>query len=177
MADGLKATLDLTQINVAFDAIAGPVAQSLGRRMAVEAGVLLRDKAKFASVLSELRYRGPYNPISRGSQAPGTLQESIYLVFNKEESTDKILMYSVSWNNKKAWWGKLLEFQHIRTHKVYTGADGNWYTSKTPLEKPITVPARPFLGPTIDAYGNVAVAAAMDRGKRELPILLGEIRQ
>jgi hypothetical protein len=175
MGDGIKATLDMAQVGIALDALAGPIKNSLARRMLVEGGVFLRDKAKFASILSELPYRGPYNPISRGSHAPGTLANSIYLAFNKEGSTETYLTYSISWNSKKAWWGKLLEFKHIQTHKVYVGADGNWYTSKTPLPNPITHPARPFLGPTMDAYGDIAVQVAIERGRKELPILLGEL--
>jgi len=177
MGDGFKVTLNLTQINVALDALDGPIKQSLARRMLVEAGVFTRDKVKFASILSELPYRGPYNPISRGSHQPGTLAESIYLVFDKEGSSDKIVTYKVSWSDKKAWWGKLLEFGYIRTHKVYVGADGNWYTTKTLLDRPIPMPPRPFLGPTFDAYGEVAIKMAIERGRRELPLLLAEIKQ
>lgn len=93
----------------------------------------------------------------------GNLDHSIYQVFSKENSSPVMATYHVSWNATKAPHGHLVEYGHIQTHKVYIGSDGNWYTSKTPLEQPRLVGARPFLRPAFDAKGRAAVQAARDR--------------
>ena len=171
MADGVKVQIDFAGLEANLDQLAGPVRESLSRRMLVEGGVYLRDQAKQAAVRSD----PPYNPSSRGSQAQGTLADSIYLAFDTTESSKEIFSYTVSWSDRKAWWGKLVEFGYWRTHEVHRDAQGNFYTDMSrPLPAPKWMPPRPFLRPTIDAHGGEAIMRMQNRGKQELPILLAE---
>lgn len=93
----------------------------------------------------------------------GNLDRSIYQVFSDDNSAPSRATYHVSWNASKAPHGHLVEYGHIQTRKVYVGSDGNWYTSKEPLDQPKLVGARPFLRPAFDAKGRAAVQAAKDR--------------
>lgn len=171
MADAFKASIDMSGAMAGLEALRGPGRESLMRKMLVEAGVVLRDKAKQNVAISE----PPYNPNSRGSQQPGTLQRSIYLAFDKESSNATVFKYNISWNNKKAWWGKLIEFGYIRTHHVGVDAQGNFYTDMSrPLDQPKPVSAKPFLRPALDGYGSIALNAGMQRGVAEFPKLLQE---
>lgn len=174
MADSYKQTLDVTEWDHVFDKLGGVVKESLSRRMLVEGGVLLRDEAKMRVPVS----KGPYTDTSRGSHSPGSLRNAIYLAYDTDVSRGNIFQYKVTWNDKKAFWGKFIEFGYWRTHVINRGADGKWYTRKDlPLAQPIWVPARPFLRPTLDAKGNAAIRVMIQRGKQELPILLAEIKQ
>lgn len=170
MADGYHQKLDMSAWTQALAALKGPVKESLARRMLVSGGVLLRDKAKAQCVRSD----PPYNPNSRGSHSPGTLANSLYLAYAPERSTDVLFSYKISWNAKKAWWGKLVEFGYWRTHAVHVGVDGSFYTDMSQPIPPKWMPARPFLRPTFDSYSNVAIRAMVFRGQKELPILLQE---
>lgn len=166
MSDGYKQTVDLSQWDAAFAALAGPVRTSLARRMLVEGGVLLRDAAA-----SNARMAANAD----GAEIRGKLADAIYLVYEDEAETPASFTYKISWNAKKAPHGHLIEFGHWMTHAVFKAANGEWYTdSSKPLNKPKWVPARPFLRPTFDSYGNVAIRAMMLRGQKEVPLLLQE---
>lgn len=169
----VNAKLDTSEWTKALDGVgSSEFRESLTRRMLVEGGVFLVDKAKAKAVKSD----PPYNPNSRGSHNPGTLSRSIYLVYQKEESTDTVYNYKISWNAKKAWWGRLVEFPYWRTHQVHRGINGEFYTDMSkPLAQPKLMPARPFLLPTFEMYSSVAITQMIERGKRELPIMLAEI--
>ena len=173
MVDMFKASLDTSGWSDAFAVLNGPLKESLARRMCVEGGVLMRDEAKSQVARSQ----GPYTESSRGSHESGTLENSIYLVFDQAASSDTLFTYSVSWNAKQAWWGKLVEFGWIQTHKVYMGKDGTWYTTKTELAAPKHHAAHPFLRPAYDISFPQLAAVMTARGKRELPILLGSMGQ
>lgn len=163
-----NATLDLSEWDRALDALDGPVKESLARRMAVEGGVLLRDAAKSNAAMAANE---------EGVPTRGVLSNAILLAFDKRNSTQTMFTYNVSWNSKKAPHGHLIEFGHWQTHVVYKAPNGQWYTAKDkPLDNPKWIPARPFLGPTMDSYGNVAIRVMILRGQRELPILLGEMQ-
>jgi hypothetical protein len=171
MADGYRARVDFSKSIAGLDALAGPIRESLARRMLVTGGVHLRDKAKLAAARSD----PPYNPNSRGSQQPGTLSNSIYLAFDTDDSTKEVFFYNVTWSDRDAWWGKLIEFGWMRTHEVHRGANGAFYTDMSkPLPAPKPMPANPFLRPTIDTYGDSAVRLMIERGKEELPKLIQE---
>jgi len=98
--------------------------------------------------------------VSRIGRVTGNLDSSIYQVFSKDNSTPVSATYHISWNHRKAPHGHLVEFGHIQTRKVYIGSDGNWYTSKTLLDAPKQVGARPFVRPAYDAKAQLALEAA-----------------
>lgn len=166
MADGYTLQLDASQWDAGFAALAGPVRESLSRRMLVEGGVLLRDAAKGQARQAENK---------EGVERRGLLANAIYLVYELEAETNHSFTYKISWNAKIAPHGHLIEFGHWMTHKVYKAANGEWYTLKDqPLKEPVWVSARPFMRPTFDSYSNVAIRVAFLRGQKELPILLAE---
>lgn len=170
MADGMfKLATDFAPAMAAFDKLDGAFKESLARRMLVDGGVLLRDAAKGNARMAANK---------EGADVSGLLARSIYLVFDAQSSTATRFTYKISWNAKTAPHGHLVEFGHWRTHAVYKGADGNWYSRvDMPLARPVWVAARPFLRPTFDSYASVAIRAMIFRGKRELPILLAGIAQ
>lgn len=65
--------------------------------------VLFSGVAAMASFMqSEVKSRVPVDT--------GTLQSAIYRVYSPEKSTDQVKVYRVSWNNKKAPHGHLVEY-------------------------------------------------------------------
>lgn len=166
MADAYRARLDTTQTDKAFAGLAGPVKESLARRMLVSGGVLLRDAAKSNALMGANK---------EGVEPRGVLAAAIYLARDTDAETKTMFAYTISWNARKAPHGHLVEFGHWRTHAVYKAANGEWYTNKSqPLDAPVWVAARPFLRPTFDSYGGTAVRAMLQRGAEELPKLLRE---
>jgi HK97 gp10 family phage protein len=90
----------------------------------------------------------------------GNLAAAIYQVYSKAQSGDGKATYHVSWNAKKAPHGRLVEFGHIQTRKVYMGSDGKWYTSKTPLPGgPKQIAAHPFIRPAVAKFPEAIEAA------------------
>lgn len=126
--------------------------QHLPRSMAVAAGTVFRDEAQ-----------------SRAPEGPtGNLSAAIYLAYSEDRSIpdDGLAVYSVTWNKRKAPHGHLVEFGHWQTHATYKGSDGKWYTDKRkPLDQPRWVPAHPFLRPAYDSVVQVALRAAIERGR------------
>jgi hypothetical protein len=168
------AKTDLSQWDAVFTGLQGPIKESLARRMLVEGGVLLRDVAKANAPVSD----GPYNPSSRGSHHAGTYQDSLYLAKDTDNTTATNIFYKVTWNAKKAWWGKLIEFGYWRKYEVHRDNAGNFYTDKTKLlAVPVWVPPEAPLGRTARGQKGNAVRVMIERGKKELPILLSEIKQ
>lgn len=101
----------------------------------------------------------------------GNLAGSIYQAWSRDQSIDNKSVYHISWNASKAPHGHLVEYGHTQTRKVYIGSDGKWYTSKTKLDSPKRVAAKPFLRPAYDAKAAAAGQAAQARyeeGMREL---------
>lgn len=170
MADmKFKFDMDLSSVLAAFDVLDGPFKESLARKMLVEGGVLLRDQATANALIPDNK---------ESAERRGVLAAAMYLVFNKEESTQTLFTYKVSWNAKQAPHGHLIEFGHWRNQKVYKAANGQWYTIKDEfLDTPKWVAARPFLGPAFDQYGGIAIKNMLDRGKREFASTLAEFRQ
>lgn len=171
MADRFRADFDVSGWIDGLDKLAGPIRTSLGRRMAVEGGVALRDEAKRWVPTSV----GPYNPNSRGSQEAGQLRDAIYLAFDSS-STEDVFTYTISWNAKKAWWGKLVEFGYHQRYLVLFDKERGYYTTvkEVPLDEPIQIEAKPFLRPAFDIMRPKLTKIMVTRGQRELPILLGE---
>lgn len=168
----MDSKLDVSGWEDALDRLQGPLRESLARSMAVAGGKVLRDEAKLLAPVSD----GPYNPESRGSHVGGTLKEAIYLAYKDSESSPARVVYSVSWNAKQAWWGKLIEFGHWQYYKVVRLPDGSYATDKTqPLASPKWIAARPFLRPAGDSAAARAQQAMLRRGRERLPELLKSI--
>lgn len=178
MADGFKAKLDMTGAVAMLDRLGGPAKESLGRRMGVSGGVLLRDAAKAKALVAQNK---------QGKARRGVLAGSVYLAYDKILSKPDFVSYKIAWNAKVAPHGYLIEFGHWRYNKfiggkpqhsllagVKKGSGPQSHGGPGALDVPEWVPAKPFLRPTIDAYGQAAVNAMMARAKIEFPILMAE---
>jgi HK97 gp10 family phage protein len=105
----------------------------------------------------EMRLRAP-----RGKT--GNLQASIYQ-HHDDKSANGVHIYAIGPNKKR---GKgnhwhLIEYGHWRTNVVIKLPNGQFMATKTKLETPVWVPAKPFIRPTYDAKINQAIDAAKQR--------------
>ena len=166
---------DFSSAIAGLDKLNGAFKQSLARRMGVEGGVALRDEAKRWVPRSV----GPYNPNSRGTQEAYTLRNAIYLAFDKAGSSEDVIRYRVSWNAQKAWWGKLVEFEHYQRYQVYYNAKMGYYTTnkEVPLAAPRRIGPKPFLRPAYDIVEPKLLGIMVARGKEEFALLISEIAQ
>jgi hypothetical protein len=171
-----RATFDMSEWANGLDRLRTTGKESLARRMLVSGGQVLRDEAKARASVSHARTQFRYNPSSRGSQGEGALSESIYLAFNQKLSTSTVFTYSISWNDKKAFWGKFREFGHMIKYRFFYDEAGIYHTIKSqPLKTPVWVPGTPFLAPTFDSQLSRVREVMIARGRIELPkILHGE---
>ena len=149
----VNASVDLSSVMAGLDRLSG-VAESLARSMAVAAGQAVRDEAK-----------------ARAPVDTGRLRGALYLAYREGRSSESQVVYSVSWNSKKAPHGHLLEFGHWQTHAMYKGRDGEWYVG-APLAQPKWVPAQPFLRPAYEAVAPRMAQIMVRRGRERLPELL-----
>lgn len=166
MADGFTASIDPTQVVAGLDRLGGQLATHLARSMGVAGGQVLRDEAKLLA---------PLGTEEGGSIYPGALRNAIYLAFREGPSTGGKVVYSVSWNAKKAPHGHLIEFGHWQYNKVVKiegGYGGGWFTLPVKRDAPKWIPAHPFLRPALDIAGGRARAAMIERGRERLPELL-----
>lgn len=165
-----KSGLDTSEWDAALAKLTGAWRVSLARSMAVAGGSVLRDEAK-----------------RQVSVESGKLRDSIYLAFKDGLSNEKQVVYSVTWNSKKAPHGHLVEFGHWRYNRIINGyPQKSLINGKTSgrgpqdhggpgaLEVPIWVAAKPFLRPAFDAAHKRAQEAVIQRGRQRLPELLAE---
>lgn len=61
-------------------------------------------------------------------QKTGNLRKSIYQVFSRDNSGPVRAEYHISWNNKKAPHGHLVEFGHVQRYVTYIDKRGQWKT-------------------------------------------------
>jgi hypothetical protein len=169
MADSLKATFDSSEWDVIFAQLAGPVGESLARRMAVSGGVVLRDEAKLRAPLgtAEEHSMRPFG----GSKRPGALKAAIYLAYSDASKPNEVT-YHISWNSKKAPHGHLLEFGYWQKYKVIFSKEKGWFTTKELRPTPKWIPAWSFLRPAYEAKIKEVRAVMIQRGREELPKLL-----
>lgn len=173
MADSLKASFDSSEWDRFFEKMTGPVRESLARRMGVEGGTILRDEAKQLAPVG--RAEAKYFRQFGGSLTPGLLKSAIYLAFSSTRSTTDVFTYHISWNAKKAPHGHLVEFGHWMPYLVVFSKGYGWKTFTNQPMAGKKVAATPFLRPAYEgSLGRVHVAM-IERGKRELPELLGSI--
>ena len=105
----IEAKVDFSSALAGLERLAGEARVSLARSMAVAGGQVFRDEAKL-----------------RAPVKTGRLRDSIYLAFRDGKSTDQQVMYSVTWNSKKAPHGHLVEFGHWQ---VVAAAILGWLSS------------------------------------------------
>ena len=173
MGKTLSAKMDMGDFGKRLDHLKGAGRESLARRMLVSGGVILRDEARQNARISHAKTSWIPNPKSRGSDTPGQLATAIYLARNEKLSNQTVFTYSVSWNAKLAWWGKLREFGYTMRYAVYKDANGVWHTNKKlPLAEPRRMPAHPILAPAFDQNIMRVREAMIARGKEELPKIL-----
>lgn len=169
MEFGAKA--DVASAFAGLDRLSGEMATHLARSMAVAGGKVLRDEAKLLAPVG-----GDMSVTARlpgESNRPGTLRDAIYLAYREGPSVSGNVVYSVSWNSKKAPHGHLVEFGHWQTNVAYIGEDGEWHTdTNRKLSAPKWIPAHPFLRPALDSAGQRAVDAMIARGRERLAELL-----
>lgn len=161
--------VDLRSLLSALDKLEG-AKESLSRKMGVAGGVVIRDRAK------EL---APVGTEQGGSKRPGLLRDAIYLAFSDARSSTRRVVYSISWNSKKAPHGHLLEFGHWMPYLYGTDGKGNYWTIVDKQGNPVANPngpvwvnAHPFLAPAFDSTKKLVYDAAIDEGKRSLPEIL-----
>lgn len=154
-----------------LDGLAEVAKQHLPRSMAVAAGKVYRDDAKARAPIYDqsdsLMEAGVEFTTPR---VPGTLRDAIYLAYSDSRSVPQIgvAVYSVTWNSRKAPHGHLVEFGHMGTNMLVKGPGGKYVPTSARLLKPVRVPAHPFLRPAYDAMSEVAMQAAMSRGRERL---------
>lgn len=167
-------SIDLSGWHAALDRLNGEAKESIARHMGAAGGRVLRDEAKMRVPVSV----GPFNPTSRGAQDAWELYDSIYLAYDARNSGGNTFSYHVSWNAKKAWWGKLVEFGHFQRYPVYQKKDGTWATlkKKGEVENPKFIKATPFLGPTYDSHILIARNAMFEAGRKRLSEILGGMK-
>jgi hypothetical protein len=177
MAKTARTALDTSGWDAAFAALEGPVRESLARTMGLTGAKELQEEAKINARQSYAETTWVYNEggSSQSSPDPGTLADAIYAARNNKASTDHVFVYSVSWNNTKAWWGRLREFGYLMRYAVYKDDKGMWHTIKDhPLATPKPMPAHPFLAPAFDAKIGVLASVMIDKGRSALPRILAE---
>ncbi len=171
-------TVDVSEWLKALDGM-DDLKEALARRMGVSGGVIVRDAA--IENAPDGDKNGPYNAEWKtGSSAKQehVLADAMYLAYS-DQSTPTKIVYSISWNAKKAFWGVFVEFGFLMDNLVIMNPDGSFFTddSKPKPGGGLQVKARPFLAPALDANVQNVYRAAVSRGKEELPKLLREIKK
>lgn len=144
----------------AFDAELDDIVQASDKavRPAAQAGaqVLYDEVLLRVPLAAEARkYRGKV-------YQPGALKRSIYQKYSDDKSSQARAEYHVSWNNRKAPHGHLIEFGHWTKS---TGKNG-------PL-RPHFVPAHSFIRSSFDAKMDAALVAASARYDAEMAKAIG----
>lgn len=142
--------------------------ESLARRVGVAGGTEFRDEAK-----------------ARAPKRKGLFASAIYLAYKQDLSGPAKVVYSITWNSKKAPHGHLIEYGHWRYN---TQVNGRWQKSKSGTRRlkgsyngsppagyakvhdlpgaakpPVWVAAEPTIGPSYTAARVRAVQAMVDR--------------
>lgn len=127
----ISASFDFSKIAAKLDKLKDAAEQAT--RPAAQAGAQV--------FYDEVRSRVPISDKEHSTKGkkqtfrPGNLRDSIYQAYADEDSDDKRSAYRVSWNKKKAFYGRFVEFGTSRTA------------------------AQPFLRPGFDAARDKAVSA------------------
>jgi hypothetical protein len=82
----------------------------------------------------------------------GKLASAVYQVYSAANSGPGHATYHVSWNQRKAPHGGLIEFGRMQRYVSYVGKDGNWYTAVRPSMRGKPKPKRSAPQAVKDAY-------------------------
>lgn len=139
----LTLEFDLSALEKQLDNIETAVGDAI--RPAAQAGAqVFYDEVKARTLLMKSK-EVHYTKGKKQAYAPGNLHRSIYQAFDDDGSTpNKVASYGISWNKKKAFYGRFLENGTKR------------------------MPAHPFMRPSYDAVNQKAVDAVNDRLEQEL---------
>ena len=131
----LTLDFDLAGLEARLDGIDKAVGEAI--RPAAQAGAqVFYDEVKARAPRSE---KAHFTKGKKQSYAPGNLQAAIYQAFDNDASvTGKSASYGISWNKKKAFYGRFVEFGTKR------------------------MPAQPFLRPSFDAVNKLAVLSVQN---------------
>ena len=152
----IEGDVDVSSVLAGLRSLGNEKMVSLARSMGVAGGKVLRDEAK-----------------ARAPVESGGLRDALYLAFKDGKSTEAKVIYSVTWNAKKAPHGHLLEFGHWQPYTVVRTKDGRFYTDKSkPLSAPKWVPAHSFLRPAYMGAAGRALQAMQARGRERLAEIL-----
>ena len=172
--------IDVSEILRGLEGLA-KARESIGRRMAVAGGRVIRDEAKLRAPEGDEITGGYAANFKTGSQAPGTLKRSVYLAYSDKRSTETVFTYSVSWNSKpgsatNAFWGVMQEFGFRRPYKIvrapggYATIKGESYTGPNPR-----FAGASFLGAAFDMSLPEVRTAVMEEGRKAFIETLGSI--
>ena len=135
-----------------------------------------------AQAAADVFYRAVKDNVQALGRVTGNLDGSIYQAYSKERSGPGHAVYHISWNERKAPHGHLVEYGHVQRYVVYLNKKGEWKTKirpemlgkkkpsrrasqavkdayYVPLASPKQVAAKPFVRPAF-ALADRASAAA-----------------
>lgn len=90
--------------------------------------------------------------VAKVGRKTGNLAGSIYQVYSRDNSSKAVAQYHVSWNQKKAPHGHLVEFGHVQRYVVYIDKRGQWKTLVRPEMRGKPRPKRSAPLAVKDAY-------------------------
>lgn len=164
-----KLKFDNKSVEALFAKLSDPAArESLASRIAIRGAKIVRDEAKMRVPVgvAEARAMAQVGMRTGGSKNPGLLKASIYARKSDARSTDKQIVYSVTWNSRTAPHGHLVEFGYIQRYRVYFNRKTmRWVTDKKKPGRLVRVGARPFLGPAYAARKQVVIKAMLARAQ------------
>lgn len=105
-----------------------------------------------AQAAAQVLYEEARRNVSRLGQKSGNLLRSLYQVYSANNSGPGYATYHVSWNQRTAPHGGLVEFGHIQRYVSYVGSNGKWYTAIRPGMKGKPRPRRRASQAEKDAY-------------------------
>lgn len=102
----------------------------------------------------------------------GKLRDAMYVALDTDLSTDTRVVYTVSWNRQKAFYGHFLEFGWTQVNVQTQLSDGTWITLSERLDTPIRRAAKPFMRPALGTVMPRSMRIAAAAGRKRLEELL-----
>lgn len=152
-------------------------------RMLDQLGTDVEEAARpAAQAAAQVFYDGVVANVNAIGTVSGNLRRAVYQAYSKENSGQGRAVYNVSWNERKAPHGHLLEYGHVQRYVVYINKAGEWRTKiraemrgknkpsrkasqstkdayYQPLAAPRQVGARPFIRPAFALAARASAAA------------------
>jgi hypothetical protein len=85
-----------------------------------------------AQAAAQVFYDGVVANVNALGTVTGNLRRAIYQAFSPENSGPGRASYNVSWNERKAPHGHLVEYGHVQRYVVYLNKKGEWKTKIRP---------------------------------------------